>query len=53
MMLLISVSLEAPGLDPIFQVVGKKMAGTKLSVMRFVVILKTINKFTRDWYNSG
>ena len=38
MMQLINVSLGAHGLDPFFQVVGRRMAGTKLSLRRYNVI---------------
>ena len=38
MMQLINVSLGAHGLDPFFQVMGRRMAGTKLSLRRYNVI---------------
>ena len=38
MMQLINVSLGAHGLDPFFQVVERRMAGTKLSLRRYNVI---------------
>ena len=38
MMQLINVSLGAHGLDPFFQVMERRMAGTKLSLRRYDVI---------------